>query len=246
MRFGPLIFAASLALLLVGGIVAGERVRDDLTPEDLARVEGITTPNTDFSKPEKFEAMSGGAATSTKLINRDAFSNFSANLTFAEEERFKLGNALFRKLWTAAPSSTLASDGLGPLFNARGCQSCGACTGIGIFRQQAGMRFGDVKHNGAGFEQDEIVFLVGRYLTEGVACAMHRFLHCGEGNRANFIELSHLFERPTDARVPRQPSASVRRPREGRDDGSILNTHDLSPSFCQYRAELARLPIGRH
>ena len=37
---------------------------------------------------------------------------------------FKLGNGLFRKLWVSSPSSTQASDGLGPLFNARACQSC--------------------------------------------------------------------------------------------------------------------------
>jgi CxxC motif-containing protein (DUF1111 family) len=45
-------------------------------------------------------------------------------LTFEQERDFKLGNALFRKLWVSSPSSTQASDGLGPLFNARGCQSC--------------------------------------------------------------------------------------------------------------------------
>ncbi|KAF0115141.1 MAG: hypothetical protein FD150_1202 [Rhodobacteraceae bacterium] len=37
---------------------------------------------------------------------------------------FKLGNALFRKTWVAAPASTKASDGLGPLYNARACQDC--------------------------------------------------------------------------------------------------------------------------
>ena len=34
------------------------------------------------------------------------------------------GNALFNKRWSSSPSSTLASDGLGPLFNARSCQAC--------------------------------------------------------------------------------------------------------------------------
>ncbi|WP_245410512.1 di-heme oxidoredictase family protein [Notoacmeibacter marinus] len=98
--------------------------RDDLSEADRQRVIGVTEPASAFDEPEPFEAMSGGAATSTKLVNRDAFSQFSANLTFAEEERFKLGNALFRKLWVASPSSTKASDGLGPLFNARACQNC--------------------------------------------------------------------------------------------------------------------------
>ena len=38
--------------------------RDDLTEPDRRRVENVTTPTTDFSKAEKFEAMSGGAGTS--------------------------------------------------------------------------------------------------------------------------------------------------------------------------------------
>ena len=35
-----------------------------------------------------------------------------------------VGAAIFRKLWVAAPSSTTASNGLGPLYNARSCQHC--------------------------------------------------------------------------------------------------------------------------
>lgn len=98
--------------------------RTDLIPKDRKRVERVTRPAIDFSAPERFETMSGGATTSKKFPNQDAFSQFSANLTFEEEETFKLGNALFRKLWVSSPSSTQASDGLGPLFNARSCQSC--------------------------------------------------------------------------------------------------------------------------
>ncbi|WP_279480023.1 di-heme oxidoredictase family protein [Aureimonas sp. SK2] len=98
--------------------------RTDLTPTDLARVRAVTKPTADFSKPEKFEEMQGGAGTSRKLVNRDSFSQAPANVGFAGEDRFKLGNALFRKLWVSSPSSTAASDGLGPLFNARSCQSC--------------------------------------------------------------------------------------------------------------------------
>ncbi|WP_407936781.1 di-heme oxidoreductase family protein [Jiella pelagia] len=99
-------------------------VRQDLSKKDLARVKTVTKPATDFSEPEKFEAMQAGGATSTKLVNRDSFSHVSANQTFEGEDRFKLGNALFRKLWVSSPSSTEASDGLGPLSNSRSCQSC--------------------------------------------------------------------------------------------------------------------------
>ena len=116
--------AATLALagdLDTAGLAT---MRSDLTPADLARVEAITRPTAVFSKVEQFEPMQGGAGTSKKRANRDAFSQFTANITFEEEGTFKLGNALFRKNWVSSPSSTQASDGLGPLFNARACQSC--------------------------------------------------------------------------------------------------------------------------
>ncbi|MGJ8527578.1 di-heme oxidoredictase family protein [Maritalea sp.] len=112
--------------LLLGLAVAQENnfARDDLSPKDRSRVEQVTAPTDDFSKAERFENMQGGNATSRKLVSKDSFSQFSANLTFEEEEQFKLGNAFFDKLWVSSPASTFASDGLGPLFNARACQSC--------------------------------------------------------------------------------------------------------------------------
>ena len=119
------LFATGLSLLVLAPAAADEPpVRTDLTPKDLKRVEKVTAPTSDFSAPEPFELMQGGAATSTNPVNGDSFSHFSSNITFAEEEEFKLGNALFRKFWVSSPSSTQASDGLGPLFNARACQSC--------------------------------------------------------------------------------------------------------------------------
>jgi len=119
-------FTALLVVILLAGLGLADDtpVRTDLTPEDLDRVRAITAPTDDFSRPESFEALPAGAATTKKLVNRDSFSHSSANLTFEQEGDFKLGNALFRKVWVSSPSSTLASDGLGPLFNARGCQNC--------------------------------------------------------------------------------------------------------------------------
>ncbi|MCG5477115.1 MAG: thiol oxidoreductase, partial [Sinorhizobium fredii] len=98
--------------------------RDDLSNQDLDRVLRVTQPTTDFSKAEQFEAMSGGATTTIAPIDRKVFQQFSANLPFEDEQNFKLGKALFEKLWVSAPSSTQASDGLGPLYNARACESC--------------------------------------------------------------------------------------------------------------------------
>lgn len=103
---------------------AGQIGRTDLSDADAARVKAVTQPTTDFSKAEPFEALPGGAATSHKLVGPDSFSHSSGNLSFQQESDFKVGNALFRKIWVSAPSSTQASDGLGPLFNARACQHC--------------------------------------------------------------------------------------------------------------------------
>ena len=98
--------------------------RDDLSAKDNKRVESITQPTDDFTKAESFETMQGGAGTSLRKPSRDSFSHSATNITFEDEQNFKLGNALFRKLWVSSPSSTQASDGLGPLFNARACQTC--------------------------------------------------------------------------------------------------------------------------
>jgi CxxC motif-containing protein (DUF1111 family) len=94
------------------------------TPEEAERIARVTVPTTDFAAPEPFEGLPAGAATVRTRTNADAFSQASANISFDRELDFKVGNGLFRKLWVAAPSSTLASDGLGPLYNARGCQNC--------------------------------------------------------------------------------------------------------------------------
>lgn len=102
----------------------GKPLRPDLTEAERVRVYRQTRPAISFDRAEPYEAMQGGAGTSLKLINRDAFSHPSGNLTFEKLGKFQIGNAFFRKMWVASPSSTLASDGLGPLFNARSCQSC--------------------------------------------------------------------------------------------------------------------------
>lgn len=94
------------------------------TPAETAKIAAVLALPTDFTKPEPFEAKPAGAATVRDIATADAFSQHSANMAFEREMDFKLGNALFRKTWVAAPSSTKASDGLGPLYNARGCQDC--------------------------------------------------------------------------------------------------------------------------
>ncbi len=132
MRLNATSLAGLSALALFAGLCSAGALaamdalghRDDLNASDKRKVSAVLKPPAAFDKAETFELMAGGAATSRASVNRDAFSHFSANLDFEGERDFKLGNGLFRKLWVSAPSSTQASDGLGPLFNARSCQRC--------------------------------------------------------------------------------------------------------------------------
>lgn len=92
------------------------------TTEDLLK---RLAPTTDFTKLEPGEDRPGGDATSrASTDNTNAFSASSGNMGFRKELDFKIGNSIFRRLWVSAPASTDASDGLGPLFNMRGCQNC--------------------------------------------------------------------------------------------------------------------------
>ena len=119
-----------LALLAAGTFgawaVTPEAAR---TPTEIA---ALIAPTRDFSKAEPFEALQAGATTSIEEPDRLAFSHFSTNLPPEKRMDFRLGNALFRKLWVAAPSSTRASDGLGPFYNARSCEQCHKDDGRGM------------------------------------------------------------------------------------------------------------------
>ena len=72
---------------------------------------------------DKSGALSGGAAT-VSVTTRQAFGQPLPRLTPDQETRFFVGNSFFNRNWVAAPSSTTARDGLGPLFNARSCSAC--------------------------------------------------------------------------------------------------------------------------
>ncbi len=112
-----MIFGA--ALPLAAGAVA--TYGEDATEA----VGNLLAPATDFTKIEQGEDKPGGGATSRGSTDTaNAFSLSSGNMSFRRELDFKIGNSTFRRNWVSAPSSTKASDGLGPLFNSRGCQNC--------------------------------------------------------------------------------------------------------------------------
>lgn len=142
--------ALSLLVLSASTVVIGsekEDTRSDNTaisvgssvPEtiwhDNARVRKVLEQTTDFTRAEKFELMQGGAGTQKTNTDRNAYSQETTTLSFEKLQTFKLGNALFNKLWVASPSSTQASDGLGPFYNARACQSCHIKDGRGQLPQ---------------------------------------------------------------------------------------------------------------
>lgn len=106
----------ALCCLSAGGVALAESAAE--------RKARILTPTTDFSRAEPFEALQGGSGSNRERFDHNAFSLPSAALSFEERSDFFVGNGVFDRPWVAAPSSTIASDGLGPYFNARSCQGC--------------------------------------------------------------------------------------------------------------------------
>lgn len=99
--------------------------------QEAARVATVTAPTDDFSRPEPFEANAGGAGTVRPPDPHRAFLQPLANITAGGDLDFIAGQGVFEKFWAAAPTATRASDGLGPLYNARACLSCHVNNGRG-------------------------------------------------------------------------------------------------------------------
>lgn len=115
---------AAAAALLCGLPLVPSLVHEARAASEAERLAAVVRPTEDFSKAEPYELNPGGGATSFAPLNSSAFSHPSANMSFERKLDFKVGDGIFRKLWVSSPSSTLSSDGLGPLYNARSCQSC--------------------------------------------------------------------------------------------------------------------------
>ncbi len=121
-----MLFRTELDILLLAGLflcLAGALV-SAASASERQRVLAVMRPTDSFQRPEPYELRPAGASTVFKLLNRDIFSHASANMPFERELEFKVGNGIFKKVWVSSPSSTLSSDGIGPLFSARSCQRC--------------------------------------------------------------------------------------------------------------------------
>ncbi|MCX7670624.1 MAG: thiol oxidoreductase, partial [Anaerolineae bacterium] len=110
--------AAMAALAAAGSVMAEVPLAEPhpaqpRTAEEAARVAAAVAPS---ALLQAFEDRPGGTATVAARTGADAFSQPLPGLSPDEAMDFRLGNALFRKLWIAAPASTRASDGLGPLW----------------------------------------------------------------------------------------------------------------------------------
>lgn len=116
-RLHALVLLPGLLLAASSGHAAGDAAERD-------RIAAAVQPARTFDRAERFELNPAGAGTSHKLVNTSSFSQPSANMSFERQLDFKIGDGIFRKLWVSSPSSTESSNGLGPLFNARSCQSC--------------------------------------------------------------------------------------------------------------------------
>ena len=109
------------ALLIAGPIATATPAQAAPGPAERAR---ILAPAKRFETAERWEHLPGGSATNRRRFDRDAFSQPSTGISFEARAEFAIGNALFRRPWVSAPSSTRSADGLGPLYNARSCQRC--------------------------------------------------------------------------------------------------------------------------
>jgi len=76
------------------------------------------------------EEHSGGATTVFES-GPSAFARPLANISRELRREHSVGNSFFNQNWVAAPSSTEARDGLGPIFNARSCSACHVKDGRG-------------------------------------------------------------------------------------------------------------------
>ena len=99
--------------------------------EPLSKRQLLRLPTTDFTKPEKLEHYPGGTSGKFVKLDKQALSHPTASLGVNGDMDYTLGRAMFKKLWAPAPSATQASNGLGPLYNARSCLSCHLKNGRG-------------------------------------------------------------------------------------------------------------------
>lgn len=124
--------AAFAALLLTAGALgAAEPDQPPRTKAEAARIAAAMRVVPEKLNP--FELNPGGRGTLHRPTpGPELFKHPLTGMNDAARMDFVLGQAMFEKLWVPAPSSTKASDGLGPLYNARSCAMCHPGNGRGM------------------------------------------------------------------------------------------------------------------
>nr|WP_299245059.1 di-heme oxidoredictase family protein [uncultured Halomonas sp.] len=84
---------------------------------------GLTTGAAAKEYPLQDTPKSAGDGT-VEQFDHNAYSLPLSNQSMTKRLDFSVGNSFFRNPWVAAPASTEARDGLGPLFNTNSCQGC--------------------------------------------------------------------------------------------------------------------------
>ena len=73
----------------------------------------------------------GGLLTHSRKPDRHALMHINPVLSKMAGLDLMVGQSIFEKIWISSPSATHASDGLGPLYNARACAHCHINNGRG-------------------------------------------------------------------------------------------------------------------
>lgn len=87
----------------------------------VAPLQAAESPTQEY--PIQTTPMSGGDG-SVEQFDHNAYSLPLGNMSMTKRLDFSVGNSFFRNPWVAAPASTEARDGLGPLINTNSCQGC--------------------------------------------------------------------------------------------------------------------------
>ncbi|PID42802.1 MAG: thiol oxidoreductase [Gammaproteobacteria bacterium] len=129
----------SITLVIIVAVAAGAVTAFDVLRVAKVRADTFfpsdpkNTQNSNITQAarSKADSKTKSRSRSRSSINKKAFLQPRPDLTMEERLSFVIGKSLFEKLWVSSPSSTTASDGLGPLFNARACSSCHVRNGRG-------------------------------------------------------------------------------------------------------------------
>jgi CxxC motif-containing protein (DUF1111 family) len=112
MPIGRMVMKTGLYMLFVAGLL-------------LAGVFVAGLQADDVLKSEPGEELPGGATTAKCCSGTSmAFMQPPPNMDGKRGLDWRVGRGMFKKIWVSAPASTKASDGLGPLYNARSCMRC--------------------------------------------------------------------------------------------------------------------------